>query len=310
MRGVGGWQSCVLTCSNVCGVRCVQISYSTAAPQLIAHSCMDGHVCSQPDALVAAGGKKAYEMYVGESPVDLHVRVEACTGAPALYMCTSQCTDPFNPGPGNSQWDEDTTTGVASVTIAAVRVCLCACVPVCTGKVSTGPSLWLWLLLQATGTYYADVIAPASGSASVVYQLSAATGSVPTLDIGTAGVAVGDVSDSGVTLSWSRPKLVVPGTGGSQTIATAATAVQYTLYRAAGGFPSNVVKTTSCGLASHANTGGAPPAPVTTDAVSVAVGDLEPSTTYEFSLVATCGAGCMPDGQAAMSVVFPAQQVR
>ena len=180
----------------------------------------------------------------------------------------------------------------------------------CTGKVSTGPSLWLWLWVQATGTYYADVIAPASGSASVVYQLSAATGSVPTLDIGTAGVAVGDVSDSGVTLSWSRPKLVVPGTGGSQTIATAATAVQYTLYRAAGGFPSNVVKTTSCGLASHANTGGAPPAPVTTDAVSVAVGDLEPSTTYEFSLVATCGAGCMPDGQAAMSVVFLAQQVR
>lgn len=137
-----------------------------------------------------------------------------------------------------------------------------------------------------------------------MYLLSAATGDVPLLYVGDAMETSG-ITDSSVTLSWAEPTLTV----GGQTYPAAN--VQYTLYRAVGDFPSNTVATTACGLQSYAQMPGAsPPASLPTGTVSAGVGDLAESTEYTFALLATCGAGCAPAGQASMSIVLPHAQVK
>ena len=265
---------------------------------------MDKHECLQPAALLAQGSSKAYEMYVGEAAVALSVRVEACSGQPDVYMCHTGCTNPFQPGPGNSQWSGSTATdGVAFISVSSVRVGEWWCVKRGLHDVPLTRCFVVRAVAQASGTYYLDVVAPATGASSVVYQLSAATGDVPLLYVGDA-VEASSITDSSVSLSWPAPTITV----GGQTYPAAN--VQYTLYRSTGSFPTSVVATTACGLEAYAQQPGAtPPSTLPTGSVSAGVGDLAESTEYTFALVATCGAGCAPAGQESMSIVLPHAQV-
>lgn len=99
----------------------VQIGYNTAAPQVIAHACIENHNCVQPPALLGSQEVKGYEMFVGEAPTVLNIELQACVGAPVFYVCHTGCAKPFNPSAGDNEWSGSTASGgIATQTITAV----------------------------------------------------------------------------------------------------------------------------------------------------------------------------------------------
>jgi hypothetical protein len=203
--------------------------------------------------------------------------LESCLSNAIMYGCdaSSACTGP--PGPNTGAWRIETTssTGVA---------------------IHQGTALTGRLFLNVQGTtdfpYYS-------------YRLGVRNAASAFFTLTNYALQLGDADDSQVTVRWNAGSI---DNGGSTT---AASGVQYTVYAVkiekGSQVEAHVHLDTPCGLEYLAANLG-------TDVVTRSVTDLTfmtlelPSqfagSSYQINVVATCGAGCLPNGDAVEQVAF------
>jgi hypothetical protein len=268
----------VLSCPT--NFQLVASSQSGTAITLIDYSSISTDI-AQRTASVPAGESAEYEVFLDPSTTqpttDIMLSVEACgPGLPDIYVCDSNCTDPFNPSATDNAFSAKTSTsqGKAVITVTATK----------------------------DSAIYAAVASPAEATGSAKFVFTAGANGpfvlVPSTEASAPAVVLG-ASPLDIDVSWN-PVLLQSGT----TRFTASKVLYEVLVGENGFTGSGYVATTACGLREIAANNPVVISRTTElDATSVNIGGLSAVTEYSANVIATCDATCLQTSVAAAQVV-------